>query len=276
MKKSIFLYLMGFLLSQVTRAQKTSYGLKAGLNLIPIETPSVDYGKVLKPGLNAGIYFNYKFNKHLSLQPELYYTYKTSSYSRTDTTSLLKIVQMLDVVNTDDLAGFLGYFDLNVYQRTEARVNMNYIELPLILTYSAFNFLDLSLGVYGSYLVSAKSFITYKEDIPLLDATHLIDSFPQAGFVIQSLYPAYKEAQTSEMPSKNRFSSFDLGFTGNISFKMENDLCISFRYTRGMWNYNEETFSSKNAHSAYQIILSYPLSNFYVRVKPKINKPSFG
>lgn len=274
MKRLLFLYITVFLVSYTATAQNISYGIRAGVNLIPIQPKTIDHSFLLKPGLNAGVYLNYRINKSLSLQPELLYSYKTTSYSKTDTSSLLEIVQMFEDINAEDLSEVTDYFDMNVYQRTQARVNMNYIELPIMLAYTPFDFLNISAGIYGSYLISAKSFITYKEDIPLLESTNLLDSFPEAAFFIQGLFPAYNEAQTSQISSKSRFSSFDFGVVSSISIKTEKDIIINLRYTRGMWNYNEETFSTKNVHSAFQLILAYPLSNFYIRVKPKLTKPS--
>ena len=273
MKKALLFYLSGILLSVTAGAQKHSYGLRAGLNLIPIEEETVKYGKVLKPGWNAGLYYNFKFNDHFSLQSEVYYTFKATSYSRTDTSSLLDILEMFGDFNSEDFEMVNGYVDLNVYKRTTARVNMNYFEMPVMFSYTPFNFLSINAGVYGSYLASASSFIQYKEDIPLLESTHLVDSFPEAGFIINFFYPANDEPQNSRASSKNRYSSLDFGIIGGFSLKTENDIMINFRYTRGFWNYTKETFSTEGAHSAFQLVLSYPLSNFVIHIKKNSAQP---
>src|SRR5690606_17176936 len=96
MKKIILLLIFGCLIPCSIHAQDISYGLRAGLNLIPFEK-TIDHGPVLRPGWNAGAYLNYPLNNFLSLQTELYYTFKASNYSHTDTSSLL------------DMAGMFGF-----------------------------------------------------------------------------------------------------------------------------------------------------------------------
>ncbi|MDQ3191648.1 MAG: PorT family protein [Bacteroidota bacterium] len=272
MKNLFTVFILGLLISYSAKAQKNSYGIRAGLNLIPVQSNTLEHNNLLKPGLNAGIYYNYHINEQISLQTELYYTFKTSSYSSTDTASLLSLIEMSGI-NTEDLGGVIGYFDLNVYQRTNAKVNMNYLELPLMFNYDPFNFINFGLGVYGSYLISSQNFISYKEDIPLLDATNLLDSFPEASMLVNFMYPAYNQAQSSQKPSKNRYTSFDFGFVTDITLKTEKDIFLSFRYTRGLIKYSSNSNEDKNVHSAFQLILAYPLSKFYLGIKTKSTKP---
>jgi ribosome-associated toxin RatA of RatAB toxin-antitoxin module len=267
MKKSLSLFILGLLISHFIIAQKSTYGIRAGLNLIPVSGTSLDYNNLLKPGLNAGGYFNYSLNKHFQLRTELYYSYKTTQYSRTDTASMLPIIQLVTGSSGEDMGGFADLFDWNVYQNTNAKVNMNYIELPVMLSYTPFDFLSISFGIYGSYLFSANSVITYKEEIPLLEATNILESSPEAYFILNRFFPAYEEPRISQTSSTSRFSSFDFGVISDISLKTEKDIIIGFRYLKGFWDFSKESLSTQNTHSAFQLVLAYPLSNLIIKLK---------
>lgn len=107
-------------------AQKSSAGIKGGLNLSTIST---DEGsdKSLKPGFHIGVFSKIALSESIALQPELLFSTKG-----------LKI----DYNESPIVDG-------------ETRFNSNYIDLPIYLVLNLSEAFQIQAGPYFSYLLGA-------------------------------------------------------------------------------------------------------------------------
>ena len=136
MKNSIKLILCALTigLSQLSMAQETGstkeckvkFGVKGGINFSNINTNGVDDESVLT-GFNLGVFAKHSINKHIAIQPELYFTTKGAK---------------------------LAYN--NPLAVGAAKFHLNYIEAPLLLVVNLTDNFNIHGGGYVSYLVNAK------------------------------------------------------------------------------------------------------------------------
>lgn len=126
MKKLILLAAIGGLFSNA-QAQGPAFGLKGGLNFSTLNVEGADQkGRF---GFNGGVFGRTSPGLMLGLQAELLYSTRGSSA---------------------DYSAFFGLVDQNVDFR------LNYIELPLLLSIRPVEILDLHVGGYAGYLLSAQ------------------------------------------------------------------------------------------------------------------------
>src|SRR5687767_13114373 len=114
MKK--ILLALPFLLISVYSFGQLSLGVKAGLNVNDIAIkdalPGMEMEKKASMGFHVGVYTQLAISKKFSFIPELQFSQR----------------------------GYKYLFS------SDSRVNMNYLELPLLLSYSPVEFLNIDLG----------------------------------------------------------------------------------------------------------------------------------
>jgi hypothetical protein len=111
---------------------QVSVGVKGGLNLSSIAVKNDPSGDFLKKeniktsvGFHAGVYLQVPLSAKFSLMPELQFTKRGFKYNESD-------------------------------PQPNTRVNLNYLELPVLLSYSPIEWLGVDLGPNAAYCVSAK------------------------------------------------------------------------------------------------------------------------
>jgi hypothetical protein len=117
-----------FLLISVYSFGQFSLGVKAGLNVNDViikDAPWGADGMKANIGFHVGVYGKLAISKKFSFIPELQFSQR--GYKSTSATS------------------------------SDARVNLNYLELPLLLSYSPVEFLNIDLGPNFAYKLSAVS-----------------------------------------------------------------------------------------------------------------------
>ncbi len=119
MKKLFSLLLASSILVSLAFGQETSFGLKAGINVASLETSGNDYNS--KAGLHIGGLAHIHLSPHVALQPELVLSMQGGQYNSNN------------------------------------KVNLNYINIPLLLQYMANGGLRLETGPQLGFLASAKS-----------------------------------------------------------------------------------------------------------------------
>jgi hypothetical protein len=124
-----FVLALGFFQSNQSVAQKARSGIRGGLNVSNLYIQDVD-DRNPRYGFNVGLFTQVPLIKGtLYLQPEI-------GYATKGTTARYNI--------------------LNTFQG-ETSFNLDYLEVPLLLTYKIGNVIDISAGAYGGYLVNASS-----------------------------------------------------------------------------------------------------------------------
>ena len=120
--KKLFLGIMPLLVSAALFAQDPKYGLKAGLNLSTI----TNNGSSMKPGVHVGAIAHIHATPAFSLQPEIYYSNQGAKIS---------------------LVG----------SNADSRINLNYINVPILLQYNFHNGFRLQGGPQIGFLIEAKN-----------------------------------------------------------------------------------------------------------------------
>lgn len=118
MKKLLFLIFCGLLFSfTAVQAQKPGFGLRAGIN-------TNDVGNQIKIGPHFGFYYNWMVADNFAIQPELLYSVQASR------------IPVSSVSNTR---------------------NLSYINIPLMAKLYVAEGLNLQLGPYFGFLMSAST-----------------------------------------------------------------------------------------------------------------------
>jgi hypothetical protein len=204
--KKIFILLL-IHLSFFSFAQ-VSFGVKGGLNLSNIaikndaSTGFLDEENVkTSVGFHAGVYLQIPLSAKFSLIPELQYTKRGFKY------------------------------DENGLQPTTS-MNLNYLELPVLLSYSPIEWLGIDLGPNAAYIVSAK----IKSD------GHSANADPD--------------------------NKIDLSISGGVRVRINEKISILGRYNYGLTTVyeiefrglnNEDSGSKKTYHRNIQFGMSYKL-----------------
>ena len=174
MKKIFFIATVLLLTVSIVTAQKVHFGIKAGVNLSGVDITNSDDFKS-KAGLHIGGLAHIHINPHFALQPELVYSMQ-------------------------------GGKDGN------AKLNLNYINIPLLAQYMINDGFRLQTGPQLGFLTSAKS---------------------KVGDVETSV--------------KNDLSSTDFSWVFGIGYLFPSGFGMDARYNHGISNISDNsTYKAKN------------------------------
>ena len=123
MIRFLSLALMAVVISGAVNAQHMNIGIKAGLNLYNIKN-SNDVKYDLKPGINAGIFSHIHLSDQFAFQPEIVFSGQGAKYSTGG---------------------------------VETKLNLNYLNVPLILQYMFDNGFRLQAGPQFGFLLGANA-----------------------------------------------------------------------------------------------------------------------
>lgn len=126
-KKFLAVFVIGLVFANTLSAQGFHVGVKAGANLLKIDNKS--FADEFKFGYNLGAFTEIDFNKKFGIQPELLWS--QSSY-RTAT----NIEQIIPGTKAD------------------VDVKLNYLQIPLLLTYRPVKILSLQAGPQFGILIN--------------------------------------------------------------------------------------------------------------------------
>lgn len=171
MKTISTIFLFSLIFAGSATAQHANIGIKGGLNAF--EIVNSNNSKVdTNLGFHAGLIGHFHASDQFALQPEIYYSVQGGQFN---------------------LAG------------SEVKLNLNYLNVPILLQYMFDNGFRLQAG-------------------------------PQAGFLIS----ANSRVNNTETDVKNNYEDIDLGLVAGLSYvNPETDFGIDFRYNHGMSNINK-------------------------------------
>lgn len=157
-------------------AQGPLFGVKGGLNYSTLAVDQAD-DETSRTGYNFGVFGRTNTEETFGLQVELLYSTKgsTSNYS-----TLFGLVEQ------------------------EVDLNLNYIELPVLVSFRVAEIVDFQLGVYAGYLVSANA----KSSGDLGSGSDELD--------------------------RDNFKSMDFGIGGGVAFNAGSNIQLGVRYLHGM------------------------------------------
>jgi len=190
--KKITLSAIALMAFAFTQAQDLKFGAKAGLNLANLTGDVEDTS--MKPGFHVGGFVEIKFSDKLALQPELLYSLQGAkteyNYSFGDMMS----------------------------ESSESKINLSYINIPVMLKFYPVEKLFLEAGPQVGFLVSAKS----KDEYSIT-----MDGTTTSG--------------SEDVDVKDSFKSIDFGFNIGAGYEFTENLFANVRYNIGLSNIAEET-----------------------------------
>lgn len=179
------------------------FGLKGGLNFTNMYIDKVGDDK-MKVGWHAGVFAKVPLAKGVSLQPELLYSNKGSKLNYTD--------QLIGV--------------------GEYRFNLNYWELPVLLSFNIAENFHINAGPYIAYLSKA--------DITDINENGTVDQLVKLN--------------------EDSFKRWDAGAAAGIGFDVEK-FTLGARYTLGLTKINNSSLLSQLApnskNSALNIFIGF-------------------
>jgi hypothetical protein len=178
----------GILIAGFANAQHFNLGIKGGLNLYNIQNDNnVKYD--MKTGFHLGLLGHIHIDRSIAVQPELVYSSQGAKYT---------------------VSG------------TEYKLNLGYINLPVMLQYMFNNGFRLEAGPQVGFLISAKS-----------------------------------EANNASIDVKDNLKTIDFGVgLGAGYIKPSTGLGFGVRYNAGLSNINENT-TVKSTNSGFQLSVFY-------------------
>lgn len=156
-------------------AQGPAFGLKGGLNYTNLAGIDADDNNA-RLGFHAGVFARTMPEQPVGLQIELLYSTKG---------------------NRTDYTAFFGLIDQQV------DFNLNYLELPVLASIRLADVVDLHLGAYAAYLLSAN--VKTSGDL----------------------------GSGSESLDRDNFTSLDLGIAGGVGFNLGESAQVGVRYLHG-------------------------------------------
>jgi len=188
MKIYVSLVMAVLLIAVTANAQHVNIGIKGGLNLYNIKNDNgVKYDT--KAGFNLGLIGHIHLDKQFAIQPELVYSGQGAKY------------------NADG---------------TEVKLNLGYINVPVLFQY-------------------------------MFDNGFRIEAGPQIGFLIS----AKSEANNNSVDVKNNLKSVDAGLGVGVSYvNPSSGFGIDGRYNIGLSNINENS-SVKSMNRGFQLGVFY-------------------
>jgi len=147
-KKCLTIIIIMLLVSSISAFEFEQIGVNAGLNQSIFVGSEVDDNRFF-PGsgpdyfsnYTIGVFTSFKMAKDISIQPELHFTRKGSIYDITETLTGPGFTQV-----TEGSATYV----------------MNWVELPILLSYSVFNNLNLLMGPYAEFYVDGSYDLDYE------------------------------------------------------------------------------------------------------------------
>ena len=203
MKKIFTILSLTVLITNTSLAQQ--FGIKAGLDLTNLSVSSEDTSLTFDMGTaySAGIFGIFELSDVLQLRPELLYAHRNASTS-------------LD---------FLGLTIKSIWK-------MDYIELPINLSYMASEQFSVNAGPYVGLLLSAKA-------------------------TIEGL------GTSEETDIKESTSSMDYGVNLGVSYHINENIMINAGYTLGLANLIDDDTDDTLKSSAIRLSFGYVLGSRY-------------
>lgn len=204
MRRSIFCLLiffssLSFSQEETTVEDKIDFGFRFGLSLSDLVTD--DNTLTPRATFFVGAHAEYKINSTWSIQPELLYVRKGESARNT--------IQESNI-------------------RTENRLLLDYIELPIMVKYYFTQGLSFNLGPYASYLVAAEQ-------------ENLIGNQLESSNIQQQI------------------ENIDAGMAIGANYATEWDFFIGIRYSQGFTSVFKKAFANfeDSYHAQFQMYLGY-------------------
>jgi hypothetical protein len=244
--------------------QNFSVGARTGLNVMPLENND-SKGHLYSLGYHVGATVDYKINNWFSVSAELVYTTRKKTYELYDTASFIETISNnpllgflgIDINDVlDSLGGIENYINDNVYNTTKGFVNLAYIKIPVLAKFN-YKALYMSVGPYISFLVSDKTTEEFSQHIPIIETMTGLDTIPFYTSIVDGSFPGYSTPVITNIKGNKNIRKVDFGIVADISYRLDNNFAVGFRYTQGLLNYRSPEIYKKDYLSSFNFFIGY-------------------
>lgn len=188
MRVNLIAIIVAIMVSTTVQAQNANIGIKGGLNLYNVNNESSSNGDA-KLGFHLGLIGHFHLNEQFALQPEVVFSTQGSEFTNSG---------------------------------NDVKLNLNYINVPLILQYMFDNGFRLQAGPQLGLLVSAKT-----------------------------------EANDTELDLKDNFKGIEFGASFGVGYvNPSSNFGIDARYNMGLTDINENS-PEASYNRGYQVGVFY-------------------
>jgi len=215
----ITIVICGFLATNTVAAQElTGKGIKGGLNMAKFSGKDADLDGMADPEYNlaysVGGFITFKLNERFSIQPEILYSVKGSTYEISENLS-------------DE-----GY---SIKSEGNIDFSMNWLDVPILCITSLQDNIKLFGGPYLSYFLNGEISMDGETSITYNGETE-IESFSE-----------------TEDVEKDEITSIGFGIVLGGAYHLNNNMGIEVRYTLDMRTIDKEPDDWDNADGEYEI-----------------------
>lgn len=259
-----FILIFFLFVTSIVFAQNVNFGVELGANLNPMEENEMgqDFRIGAYSGLNSQIQIknNFHFTTGLAISQKSKYRERESITSLTD--DLENFIRLLSGfggggfnINIDSITDALGV-NTDIIKVKKIHSTITHLQVPLLATYQ-YKKVQLHLGGYGSFMLSANNRITEEQNVPFLQALD-ITQFDSTG-IASFLLPKKEDVKTYQNNDKSYFGSFDAGAIVGLSYFVDR-LNFGIYYSYGLIDYrfipdvnNKENYKSLRFSLSYLI-----------------------
>jgi len=226
-------------------SQNIHLGPELGFNLIKVQTQ--DIGNNYQPAWHSGGSFKYDFNNWLSLKTGIYYSQKRQHFTEFDTT-LSPIVALIG-------GGDINGVDFNTYSQTNGRHSLNFVQLPIMASFSYKDF-SINLGGYFGFMFNSRT-KELKESVTPFVSTVDLSALGQGGGIFGTLLlPPPSESIFKESSNSSGLNAIDFGLKTGLTYTL-NNIDLNLSYVLGLKDYRSHISGQKQTNSYFQFSVAY-------------------
>lgn len=240
-------------LFQPVQAQNENFGLnftpQAGINFSYCGLDAQENNS-FKISPEGGIKIKLDLTNHFGITTGVGYTQKAKYYQYRETSSFFTdisnslfgsfIDEDLDSLIYDVIGTTAEFINDTVYSYYSGRVNMHYIQVPLMATFDVKNF-SFSAGAYIGFKIGVNATETLRQEFPLYNTFSPVlqdSSLALVGSLFTFTYPALEEPVVSERANIDFVKSVDYGLMAEIAGRFDQRFSMYANATYGLSNYS--------------------------------------
>ncbi len=232
-------------IAQLSFSQHFKIGPELGMNLI--KTEKTQMGNNFQPAWYSGLSAQYQINDWLTIKGGINYNQKIKVYSSADTS----ISPTLALIGLDSINGI----DLSTYSTTQGRHSLNFIQMPIMASFTIKDF-SFNIGGYIGYMFNSRTKELYEERTPFM-STFDISSIDPTGVFIGNLLPPAQREEFTETSNVSFIQKLDFGLKTGVTYTIDN-LNFNVSYLYGLKDYSNSFPSTvKLNHHYFQMSISY-------------------
>lgn len=206
--------------------------------------------KSFKISPEAGIKVKLDISKHVGFTTGVFYNQKAKYYQYQGTHSFFTDLANsffggfgIDTLIEDVIGTTSEFINDTIYDHYAGRVNIHYLQVPLMATVDIKNF-SFSAGAYLGFKIGASATETLEQDFPLYTTiSPAFQSDPTLALVstfFTAAYPALDKPVVTDIQNINYLNSFDYGLMAELTGRFDQRFSMSLSATYGLSDYSND------------------------------------